>query len=56
MSRSEALVHICLEKRKSLYPKSVFFFLVGYFKYVKGYKLPQTHSNEIFIMINFNFD
>jgi hypothetical protein len=44
------------EKRKYLQNKSDKCTFVGYFEDFKGYKLLQTHSNEILIRIDVKFD
>ena len=46
---SIAWAHIPDEKMKALQPKSEKCIFVGYFEYVKGYRLLQPHCNEIII-------
>jgi hypothetical protein len=46
---SVAWAHILGEKRKDLQPKSEKCIFVGYSEDVKGYRILQTHSNEIII-------
>jgi hypothetical protein len=53
---SVAWYHIPYEKRKSLQPKNEKFIFVGYYKYVKCYRLLQPHSNEIIIIRDVKFD
>jgi hypothetical protein len=48
--------HISNEKRKALHPKSEKCIFVGYCEYVKGYRLIQTHCNEIIIRRDVKFD
>jgi hypothetical protein len=52
---SVAWADIPNKKRKSLQPKSEKCFFFCYYKYVKGYKLLQHHSNEIIIRIYVKF-
>jgi hypothetical protein len=51
-----AWAHILDEKRKALQPKSEKCIFVGYYEYVKGYRLLQTHCNEIIIIRDVKFD
>jgi hypothetical protein len=53
---SIAWAHIPDEKRKALQPKSEKHIFVGYSEDVKGYRLLQTHCNEIFIRRDVNVD
>jgi hypothetical protein len=53
---SIAWAHIPDEKRKALQPKSEKCIFVGYYKYVKGYRLLQSHCNEIIIRRDVKFD
>jgi hypothetical protein len=53
---SIAWAHIIDEKRKALKPKSEKCIFVGYSKYVKGYRLLQSHCNEIIIIRDVKFD
>jgi hypothetical protein len=53
---SIAWAHIPDEKRKALQPKSEKCIFVGYSKDVKGYKLLQSHCNEIIIRRDVKFD
>jgi hypothetical protein len=53
---SIAWVHILDEKRKAFQPKSEKCIFVGYSEDVKGYRLLQSHCNEIIIISNFKFD
>jgi hypothetical protein len=53
---SIAWVHIPDEKRKTLQPKSEKCIFVGYSEDVKGYRLIQTHCNEIIIRRDVKFD
>jgi hypothetical protein len=53
---SIAWAHILDEKRKALQLKSEKCIFVGYYEDVKGYRLLQTHCNEIFIRRDFKFD
>jgi hypothetical protein len=48
--------HILDEKRKALQPKSEKCIFVGYYEYVKGYKLLQSPCNEISIRRDVKFD
>ena len=56
MFGSEASAHIPDETRKSLHPKSEKCIVVGYFEYVKGYRLLQPHSHDIIIRRDVKFD
>ena len=47
--RSQALARIPTEKRKDLEPQSKACMLVGYSDEVKGYKLLDIHTEELFI-------
>jgi transposase InsO family protein len=51
-----AWAHIHDEKRKALQSKSEKCLFVGYSEYVKGYKLLQSHCNEIIIIRDVKFD
>jgi hypothetical protein len=53
---SIAWAHIPDEKRKALQPKSEKCIFVGYSEDVKGYRLLQTHCNEIIIRRDVKFD
>jgi hypothetical protein len=53
---SIAWAHIPDEKRKALQPKSEKCIFVGYYEDVKGYRLLQTHCNEIIIRRDVKFD
>jgi hypothetical protein len=53
---SIAWAHIPDEKRKALQPKSEKCIFVGYSEDVKGYKLLQSHCNEIIIRRDVKFD
>jgi hypothetical protein len=53
---SVAWAHIPYEKRRNLQPKIEKCIFVGYYKYVKGYRLLQPHSNEIIIIRDVKFD
>jgi hypothetical protein len=53
---SIAWAHIPDEKRKALQPKSEKCIFVGYSEVVKGYKLLQSHCNEIIIRRDVKFD
>jgi hypothetical protein len=53
---SIAWAHIPNEKRKALQPKSEKCIFVGYSEDVKGYRLLQTHCNEIIIRRDVKFD
>jgi hypothetical protein len=53
---SVAWAHILDEKRKSLQPKSEKCIFVGYSEDVKGYRLLQSHFNEIIIRRDVKFD
>jgi hypothetical protein len=53
---SIAWAHIPDEKRKALQPKSEKCIFVGYAEDVKGYRLLQTHCNEIIIRRDVKFD
>jgi hypothetical protein len=53
---SIAWAHIPDEKRKALHPKSEKCIFVGYFEDVKGYRLLQSHCNEIIIRRDVKFD
>jgi hypothetical protein len=53
---SIAWAHILDEKRKALQPKSEKCIFVGYSKDVKGYRLLQSHCNEIIIRRDVKFD
>jgi hypothetical protein len=53
---SIAWAHIPYEKRKALQPKSEKCIFFGYFEDVKGYRLLQTHCNEIIIRRDVKFD
>ena len=44
-----AWAHILDKKRKALHRKSEKFIFVGYFEYVKGYRIIQLHCNAIII-------
>jgi hypothetical protein len=51
-----AWAHIPDEKRKALQPKSEKCIFVGYYEDVKGYRLLQSHCNEIIIRRDVKFD
>jgi hypothetical protein len=51
-----AWAHIPDEKRKALQPKSEKCIFVGYSEDVKGYRILQTHCNEIIIRRDVKFD
>jgi hypothetical protein len=53
---SIAWTHISDEKRKALQPKSEKCIFVGYSEDVKGYKLLQSHCNEIILRRDVKFD
>jgi hypothetical protein len=53
---SIAWAHIPDEKRKALLPKSEKCIFVGYSENIKGYRLLQTHCNEIIIIRDVKFD
>jgi hypothetical protein len=53
---SIAWAHIPDEKRKALQPKSEKCIFVGYSEDVKGYRLLQSHCNEIIIRRDVKFD
>jgi hypothetical protein len=53
---SIAWAHIPDEKRKALQPKSEKFIFVGYSEDVKGYRLLQSHCNEIILRRDVKFD
>jgi hypothetical protein len=53
---SIAWAHIPDEKRKALQPKSEKCVFVGYFEDVKGYRLLQSHYNEIILRRDVKFD
>jgi transposase InsO family protein len=53
---SIAWAHIHHEKRKALQPKSEKCIFVGYSEDLKGYKLLQSHCNEIIIRRDVKFD
>jgi len=53
---SEARTHVPNEKRKTLQPKSWNYIFIEYSEDVKVYRLPQSHSNEIFIKRDVKFD
>jgi hypothetical protein len=53
---SIAWAHIPNEKRKALHPKSEKCIFVGYSEDVKGYRLLQSHCNEIIIRRDVKFD
>jgi hypothetical protein len=53
---SEAWAHVPNEKMKTLQPKSWNYIFIGYSEDVKGYILPQPHSNEIVIRRDVKFD
>jgi hypothetical protein len=53
---SIAWAHIPDEKRKALKPKSEKCIFVGYSKDFKGYKLLQSHCNEIILRRDVKFD
>jgi hypothetical protein len=51
-----AWTHIPNEKRKALQPKSEKHIFVGYSEDVKGYRLLQSHCNEIILIRDVKFD